>query len=83
VRFQLLVQKAAEIAQEVKTLGNSLLSAMEKEDGEAMALLRAKHERTVLEMTEHVKYGQLQEAIKAREGLLQTLASARAAIHVL
>ena len=76
VRFALLVQKAAEIAQEVKSLGNNLLSVMEKEDGEAMALLRAKHERAVMEMVEHVKYGQLQEAIKSKEGLLQTLALA-------
>ena len=64
VRFAFLVQKAAEIVQEVKSLGNSLLSAMEKEDGEAMALLRAKHERAVMDMVEHVKYRQLQEAIK-------------------
>lgn len=76
VRFQLLVQKAAEIVQEVKSLGTNLLSAMEKEDGEALAILRAKHERVVMEMVEHVRYGQLQEAIKAREGLLQTLALA-------
>ena len=76
VRFTLLAQKATEIAQEVKSLGNNLLSAMEKEDGEAMALLRAKHERVVLEMVEHVRYSQLQEAIKAREGLLQSLALA-------
>jgi hypothetical protein len=76
VRFQLLAQKASEIVQEVKTLGNSLLSAIEKEDGEAITLLRAKHELMVLEMVEHVKYGQLQETIKAKEGLLQTLALA-------
>lgn len=76
VRFALLVQKATEIVQEVKSLGNSLLSAMEKEDGEAMAILRAKHERVVMEMVEQVKYGQLQEAIKSREGLLQSLALA-------
>jgi hypothetical protein len=76
VRFQLLVQKAAEICQEVKVLGNSLLSAMEKEDGEALAILRARHERAVLEMVEHVRYGQLQDAIKAKEGLLQSLALA-------
>ncbi len=76
VRFQLLVQKAAEICQEVKSLGNSLLSAMEKEDGESMAILRARHERLVLNMAEQIKYGQLQETIKAREGLLQTLATA-------
>jgi hypothetical protein len=76
VRFAFLVQKAAEIAQEVKSLGNNLLSAMEKEDGEAMALLRVRHERAVMEMVEHVKYGQLQDAIKSKEGLMQTLALA-------
>jgi Tc toxin complex TcA C-terminal TcB-binding domain len=76
VHFQLLVQKAAEICQEVKSLGNNLLSAMEKEDGEAMAILRAKHERIVMEMVEHVRYGQLQEAIKSKEGLLKSLALA-------
>jgi hypothetical protein len=76
VRFQLLVQKANEIVQEVKSLGNQLLSAMEKEDNEALAILRAKHERAVMAMVEHVKYGQLQEAIKAREGLLASLALA-------
>ncbi len=76
VRFQLLAQKAAEVVQEVKSLGNSLLSAMEKEDGEALGLLRAKHERAILELVEQVKYGQVQEAIKAREGLLGSLALA-------
>jgi hypothetical protein len=73
VRFQLLVQRAAEIAQEVKSLGHNLLAAMEKEDGEALAILRARHERVILEMVEHVRYGQLQEAIKAKEGLIQSL----------
>lgn len=74
VRFQVLVQKAGEIVQEVKSLGNNLLSAMEKEDGEALAVLRSKHERVVMEMVEHVKYAQLQEAIKSKEGLLKSLA---------
>jgi len=76
VRFQLLVQKATEIVQEVKSLGNNLLTAMEKVDAEALAILRAKHQRVVLEMVEQVRYGQLQEAIKSKEGLLQTLALA-------
>jgi hypothetical protein len=76
VRFQLLVQKAAEICQEVKSLGNTLLSAMEKEDNEALAILRARHERSVMEMVEHVRYAQLQEAIKSREGLLTSLSLA-------
>ncbi|MEJ7870615.1 MAG: hypothetical protein WKF67_00015 [Rubrobacteraceae bacterium] len=76
VRFQLLVQRAAEICQEVKSLGNNLLSAMEKEDNEALAILRARHERTVVEMVELVRYAQVQEAIKSREGLLESLALA-------
>jgi len=69
VRFQFLVQKAAEICQEVKSLGNNLLSAIEKEDNEALAVLRARHERVILGMAETVKYAQWQETIKAREGL--------------
>ncbi len=76
VRFAFLVQKAAEIAQEVKSLGNQLLAAMEKEDGEALALLRAKQERVIMQMVEQVKYAQWQEAIKAKETLLQALALA-------
>jgi hypothetical protein len=73
VRFQLLVQKAAEICQEVKALGSHLLSAMEREDGEALGILRARHERIVMEMVEQVRYAQVQEAIKSKEGLLQSL----------
>lgn len=73
VRFQFIVQKAAEICQEVKSLGGGLLSAIEKEDNEALSILRAKHERVILGMAETVKYQQLQEAIKSREGLEQSV----------
>ncbi|MCA9903858.1 MAG: insecticidal toxin protein, partial [Anaerolineae bacterium] len=76
VRFQMLVRHAAEICQEVKALGNSLLVAMEKEDGEEIALLRARHERAVMELVEQIRYGQLQTAIKEKEALLQSLAEA-------
>jgi hypothetical protein len=76
VRFQILVQKATEICQEVKSLGNNLLSVIEKEDNETLAILRAKHERIILGLTETVKYAQWQEAIKTREGLEQSLRNA-------
>jgi hypothetical protein len=69
VRFQFLLQKASEICQEAKSLGDKLLSVIEKEDNEALSILRAKHERTILEMTEMVKYAQWQEAVKSLEGL--------------
>lgn len=83
VRFHVLAQKALEIAQEVRSLGNSLLSLMEKEDGEALAILRAKHERTVMDMVERVKYAQSQEAVKSREGVQRsfTLAVQRYAYY--
>ncbi len=73
VRFALLAQKATELAQEVRSLGAGMLAAIEKQDGEALALLRAGHERSVLEFTEQVRYGQLQEALKSREALLRGL----------
>ncbi|MFI5540664.1 hypothetical protein ACIA5H_30150 [Nocardia sp. NPDC051900] len=76
VRFSLLHRQATELAQQVATLGANLLSALEKEDGEALTLLRARHERTLATLTEHVKYGQLQEAVKAREGLVGSLNTA-------
>src|SRR5262249_49034678 len=76
VRFQFLVQKAAEICQEVKSLGNNLLSAIEKEDNEALSILRAKHERVILGLAETVRYSQWQEAIKGREGLEKSLLNA-------
>jgi receptor-binding and translocation channel-forming TcA subunit of Tc toxin len=74
VRFQLLIQRATEIVQEVKSLGNLLLSTIEKEDNETLAILRAKHELLILELVEHVRYAQVQEAKKSKEGLLQSLA---------
>jgi Tc toxin complex TcA C-terminal TcB-binding domain len=76
VRFRLLVSKAAEICQEVKALGSGVLAALEKQDNEALALLRAQHETIILGLVEAVKYAQLQEAIKAREGLEKSLLNA-------
>ncbi|HRI90395.1 MAG TPA: insecticidal toxin protein [Accumulibacter sp.] len=76
VRCALLLQKATELAQQVTAIGAGQLSAMEKEEGEALALLRARHEKVLMEMVEQVRYGQWQEAVKAKEGLLQSLALA-------
>ncbi len=72
IRFRSIVQKAMELCQEVKALGNSLLSVIEKEDNEALAVLRAKHESVILGLVKTVKYGQYQEAVKSYEGLLKS-----------
>jgi hypothetical protein len=76
VRFGFLLQKAAEICQEVKALGSGLLAAVEKEDNEALAALRARHERVVMGLAETVRYGQLQEARKAREAVELSMTNA-------
>ncbi|MEV7027266.1 hypothetical protein AB0O00_34680, partial [Kitasatospora sp. NPDC093558] len=73
IRYTALAQKATELVQEVKALGAGILAAIEKQDGEALALLRAGHERAALESAEQVRYGQLQEAVKSREALLRGL----------
>lgn len=75
VRFGVLVGKALEICQEVSSLGSLLLSAIEKEDGEALAALRARQDRILLGLAEAVRYQQWQEAIKNREGLESSLAT--------
>ncbi len=76
VRYRALNQKAIQIAQNVQSLGRELLSNIEKEDNEALAVLRAKQEKSLLQAAESVKYAQWQAAIKNREGLEQTLLSA-------
>lgn len=76
VRCAVLLQKATELAQQVTAIGNGQLAAMEKEEGEALALMRARHEKVLMEMVEQVRYAQWQEAVKAEEGLLQSLALA-------
>ena len=76
VRFQLLVSKAAEICQEVKSLGANLLSAIEKQDNESISLLRAQHENTILGLANVMKYSQWQEAQKATQALQFSLATA-------
>ena len=78
VRFQYLLQRATEMCQEVKSLGNNLLAAIEKKDNEALAILRAKHETCILQLAESVKYSAWQEAIKNREGLEQSITNAKA-----
>jgi hypothetical protein len=72
VRFRPMLQRALELCREVQSMGAAFLSAMEKEDGEALQIMRAQHERALLALGEKVRYAQFQEAIKSREGLEKT-----------
>jgi hypothetical protein len=61
-RFNVMLQKATELTNEVKSLGASMLSALEKKDAEALALLRSSQEISVLKAVMAVKNQQVNEA---------------------
>jgi hypothetical protein len=61
-RFPVMLQKAAALTQTVRGLGAALLSALEKDDAEAMATLRADQEVAVLEAVREVKKLAVKEA---------------------
>lgn len=71
-RFQITVQKANEFCNEVKSLGGALLSALEKKDAEAMALLRSTHEIRMQEAVKEVRKKQIEEAKTNIESLKKT-----------
>jgi Tc toxin complex TcA C-terminal TcB-binding domain/Neuraminidase-like domain len=70
-RFYYLLQKAQELCGELKSLGGSMLSAIEKKDNESISLLRARHEGTMNNMMMEIKKLQLEESKKSLESLYQ------------
>jgi hypothetical protein len=72
VRAVLILQKALEICGEVRSMGNNLLSVLEKKDGEALSLLRQKHEIKIQQLMQNVRYLQCAEAKEATESLLKS-----------
>jgi hypothetical protein len=75
-RSPLLIQKAQELAGEVRSLGNALLASFEKGDAEQLALLRQGHEVQLQQLVQNVRYLQWQHAQETTNGLLKTRASA-------
>ena len=71
-RFTYLIQKANEFCNEVKSLGSSLLAALEKKDGEELGRLRASHESAMLDLMTSIKERQVLDAKVNKEGLLKS-----------
>jgi hypothetical protein len=67
-RFNVLLQKANEVCNDVKSLGSALLSALEKRDAEALGLLRQSQEIRLLEAVKAVREKQIEEAKENLEG---------------
>ncbi len=68
-RFNVVLQKANEICNDVRALGNALLTALQSRDLEALSLLRQDQEIKVLEAVKAVKQTQIDEAKDNLEGL--------------
>ncbi|MEU3429839.1 neuraminidase-like domain-containing protein [Streptomyces gardneri] len=79
-RFRVLLRRAIEMCSEVQSFGAAMLAAQEKKDGEALAVVRARHERSVVEAMTLVKDWQVAEA-DAAVGALR--AARDTAIHQL
>jgi len=76
VRCLILIQKAQELCAEVRGLGNSLLSALEKGDAEHLALVRQRHEVQIQQMTQEVRFLQWKQAQETTKSLLTSRATA-------
>jgi hypothetical protein len=61
-RFQTLIQKAQQLAGDLKSLGGMLLSTLEKKDAEQLALVKSQHEIQLLEANKDIRKHQIDEA---------------------
>jgi Tc toxin complex TcA C-terminal TcB-binding domain len=61
-RFMVLLQKALEMASDVRAFGGALLAAYEKGDAEYLSTMRTMHERQLLNLALEVRQNQWREA---------------------
>jgi hypothetical protein len=73
-RFAYMLPKALELCAEVRSLGSSLLAALEKSDAEALSLLRSTQETALMKAIRNVKQQQLNESNSNLDALNDTLA---------
>ncbi len=70
VRSRVLIEKAAELAGEVRNIGSALLTALEKRDAEALALLRQGHEVSLQKLQVDLRYLQWKNTEAATQALI-------------
>ena len=68
-RFNVWVQKAVDLAGEVKSFGQALLGALEKRDAEELSLIRQSHEVRMMGLVQRVREEQVKEAEQNVEAL--------------
>jgi len=75
MRAPYLIQKAVELAGEVRALGSGLLSAIEKGEAEQLALMRQTHEVALQTLVQDVRFLQWKHAEETTNALLKTRAT--------
>jgi hypothetical protein len=68
-RYSYLAQKATELCNDIKAMGSALLSTLEKQDAEALALLRSHHEVAMVQRLTDIKDLQIKESEETLRGL--------------
>ena len=81
VRCPLLIQKALELAGEVRSLGSALLASLEKGDAEQLALRRQGHEIELQKKIQDVRFLQWRVAQESTKSLLTSRATALERLH--
>ena len=81
VRCLTMIQKALELCGEVRGLGGALLAAIEKGDGEHLALVRQRHEIQIQKMARELRFLQWKSAEEATKSLFTSRATALERLH--
>jgi hypothetical protein len=72
VRGHTFLQSARALCDDVRALGGALLAALEKEDAEAVALLRQSHEGKIRRRAQDVRYLGWRQAQEATDALIRS-----------
>lgn len=80
-RFSYLIQQAKDLASQVVQLGSSLLGALERQDGEQLALIQITNEAAILNLTTQIKQDQIDQLEQAGQALEASLSAAQLRVH--
>ncbi len=80
-RFAVVYERARELVNELRQLGNALQSALEKRDAEDLALLRSTNEIALLKAIRDVKLKQIDESNSAHDALVAAQAAMQARVN--
>jgi hypothetical protein len=77
-RFSVMLQRALDLCNEVKSFGAALLAALEGNDAEGLSLLRAQQEIALADKIKEVRQRQLDQSTALREAAEKSQATAQA-----